>query len=105
RTDDGLMLVVNAACKEADLAHVRANLDRAVTIEPHFERALLALQGPQAAAVLARLAGGANGLERMAFMSAADARIAGAPCVVTRSGYTGEDGFELSMEAADAARV
>src|SRR5437899_1254297 len=66
RTDDGLMLVVNAARKDADLAHLRANLDRAVTIEPHFERALLALQGPQAAAVLARLAGGANGLERMA---------------------------------------
>src|SRR5207302_7232696 len=68
--------------------------------------ALLALQGPAAAAVLARLAGGlADGVQRMAFMSAADATIAGASCVVTRSGYTGEDGFELSMDAADAARV
>ena len=105
RTDDGLMLVVNAARKEADLAHLQANLDSAVAVEPRFERALLALQGPEAAAVLARLAGVANGVERMAFMSAADAKIAGAPCVVTRSGYTGEDGFELSMEAADAARV
>jgi aminomethyltransferase len=106
RVDDGLMLVVNAACKEADLAHIAAHLERAVVVEPRFERALLALQGPQSAAVLARLAGGvANGVERMAFMSAADATIAGAPCFVTRSGYTGEDGFELSIAATDAARV
>jgi aminomethyltransferase len=102
RVDDGVMLVVNAARKEADLVHLRANLDRAVAVEPRFERALLALQGPEAAAVLARLAAG---LEQMAFMSAADATIAGAPCLVTRSGYTGEDGFELSMEAADAVAV
>jgi len=100
--DDGVMLVVNAACKKADLAHLQANLDRAVAVEPRFERALLALQGPHAAAVLARFVGG---VERMAFMSAADATIAGAPCVVTRSGYTGEDGFELSMGAADAVTV
>jgi aminomethyltransferase len=102
RADDGVTLVVNAARKEADLAHLRANLASAVTIEPRFERALLALQGPQAAAVLARFAGA---VERMAFMSAADATIAGAPCVVTRSGYTGEDGFELSLDAADAMAV
>src|SRR5213079_1609698 len=56
----------------------------------------------QAAAVLTRLAGG---LDRLAFMSAAEATIAGAPCVVTRSGYTGEDGFELSMEATHAVAV
>ncbi|MGC2414650.1 MAG: glycine cleavage system aminomethyltransferase GcvT, partial [Stellaceae bacterium] len=65
RTDDGLMLVVNAACKEADLAHIKARLDPAVAVEPRFERALLALQGPRAAAILARFAGGVN---RMAFM-------------------------------------
>jgi glycine cleavage system T protein (aminomethyltransferase) len=99
---DGVTLVVNAARKEADLAHLRTHLDRAVAVEPCFERALLALQGPGAAAVLARLAGG---LDRMAFMSAMDATVAGAPCVVTRSGYTGEDGFELAMEAADAVAV
>jgi aminomethyltransferase len=102
RADDGVMLVVNAACKEADLAHIKAHLDPTVAVERRFERALLALQGPQAAAVLARFA---DGLERMAFMSAAEAVIAGASCGVTRSGYTGEDGFELSMEAADAVRV
>jgi aminomethyltransferase len=106
REGDGLMLVVNAARKDDDLAHLRAHLDRAVAIEPHFERALLALQGPEAAAVLARLASGvANGVERMAFMSAEEATVAGAPCIVTRSGYTGEDGFELSMEAANAVAV
>jgi len=97
---DGLMLVVNAACKEADLAHLRAYLDRAVTIEPQFERALLALQGPAAAAVLARFA---PGVERMAFMSAAEVSIAGTPCSITRSGYTGEDGFEISVSAEQAA--
>ncbi len=102
RVDDGVILVVNAARREADLAHLRANLDSAVAVEPRFERALLALQGPAAAAVLARFAGG---VERIAFMSAVDATIAGAPCVVTRSGYTGEDGFELSMDAADAVAV
>jgi aminomethyltransferase len=102
RIDNGLMLVVNAARKEADLVHLKAHLNRAIAVEPRFERALLALQGPQAAAVLARFA---RDVERMAFMSAAEARIAGARCFVTRSGYTGEDGFELSMAAADAVAV
>ena len=99
---DGLMLVVNAACKEADLAHLQAHLDRAVTIQPQFERALLALQGPAAAAVLARFAAG---VERMAFMSAAEVSIAGISCGVTRSGYTGEDGFEISVSAEQAAGI
>jgi aminomethyltransferase len=102
RLADGLMLVVNAARKEADLAHLRAHLDRAVTIEPRFERALLALQGPAAAAVLARFAAG---VDRMPFMSAAEFSIAGAPCSVTRSGYTGEDGFEISLSADHAVGV
>jgi len=102
RLEDGLMLVVNAACKDADLAHLQSQLDRAVTIEPHFERALLALQGPAAAPVLARFA---PGVERMPFMSAAELSIAGTPCSVTRSGYTGEDGFEISVAAEQAAAI
>ncbi len=101
-SEDGLMLVVNAACKEADLAHLRANLDPAVAVESQFERALLALQGPQAAAVLARFAGD---VLTMPFMSAAEITLAGASCTVTRSGYTGEDGFELSLAVADAVAV
>ena len=102
RIDDGLMLVVNAACKDADFAHLAAHLDPAVTIEPRFDRALLALQGPAAAAVLARHAAG---IGDMPFMSAAEVSLAGAPAFVTRSGYTGEDGFEISLAAGDALAV
>jgi aminomethyltransferase len=103
RTDDGLLLVVNAARKHADLAYLSANLDPAtVAVEPRFERALLALQGPRAAIVLARFAAGA---EPMPFMSAAALTIAGVPCLVTRSGYTGEDGFELATAAEHAVAL
>ena len=66
------MLVVNASRKETDLAHLRQNLGREIAIEPQFERALLAVQGPVAAPVLARLADG--GVERMEFMGAAEVR-------------------------------
>ena len=97
--EDGLMLVVNAARKDADLAHLQARLDKTVSIEPRFDRALLALQGPSAATVLARFAAG---IDRMPFMSATEVSLAGTPCFVTRSGYTGEDGFEISA-AAEAA--
>ncbi len=100
RVDGGLLLVVNASRKEADLEHLRQHLGSEVVVEPQFERALLALQGPQAASVLARLSD--PGIARMPFMSAAETRVADARCFVTRSGYTGEDGFELSL-AADAA--
>jgi aminomethyltransferase len=102
RLDDGLMLVVNAACKAADLAHLQAKLDPVVTVEALFERALLALQGPAAAAVLARLA---PGVGTMPFMSAAEIAVAGIACSVTRSGYTGEDGFEISVRAEDVAAL
>jgi aminomethyltransferase len=102
RREDGLFLVVNAARKHEDLAHLRAHLDAAVTIEPQFERALLALQGPMAAAVLARLV---PGIDRIPFMSAAEGAIRGVPCGITRSGYTGEDGFEISCAPEHAAAV
>jgi aminomethyltransferase len=99
RRNDGLFLIVNAACKDGDLAHLRDRLGAAVAIEPHFERALLALQGPMAAAVLARFV---PGIDRIPFMSAIEASIAGVPCGITRSGYTGEDGFEVSLEPGRA---
>ncbi len=96
---DHLFLVVNGACKEQDLAHLRDHLSDDCAIEPLHEHALLALQGPQAAAVLGRLA---PGLADLVFMTAARVEIAGADCFVSRSGYTGEDGFEISVPAARA---
>jgi aminomethyltransferase len=102
RRGDGLALVVNAACKDTDLAHLRERLGAAVTIEPAFERALLALQGPLSASVLARFI---PGIDRIPFMSAAEGKIGGTNCGITRSGYTGEDGFEISLAPEHAVAV
>jgi aminomethyltransferase len=93
--EDGvLMLVVNAACKEADYAHIEVNLPPNVKLMRAEHRGLIALQGPQAAQVLARHAPDTVG---MPFMSAKSTRFSGIECHVSRSGYTGEDGFELSV--------
>jgi aminomethyltransferase len=94
-----LFLVVNAACKTADEAHLRANLGDACVIEPLAERALIALQGPKAESVLAKLCADAAA---MRFMDAGPRRVAGIDCFVSRSGYTGEDGFEISVPAEHA---
>lgn len=99
---DHLFLVVNAACKEQDIAHLRACLPAGIGVEVLGDRALLALQGPQAAAVLARFAPAAA---TMKFMTVLEAEVAGAPALVTRSGYTGEDGYEISVPAAQAEAV
>jgi aminomethyltransferase len=99
---DGIFLVVNAARKAADLAHLRACLGGDTTVEPLEDRALLALQGPAAAAVLSRLA---DGIAQLPFMTAAEVALDGHRCLVTRSGYTGEDGFEISLPAAHASAL
>ena len=96
--DDHLFLVVNAGCKHDDLAHLKAGMGDGFSIEMHGDRALIALQGPAAATVLARLA---PQCAELGFMAAADMTVAGIDCIVSRSGYTGEDGFEISM--ADSA--
>src|SRR5262245_446521 len=96
---DHLLLVVNAACKDADEAHLRAKLSDVCVIEPIANRALLALQGPKAESVLAKYCVDAP---RMRFMDAGPRRIAGFDCFVSRSGYTGEDGYEISVPAEQA---
>ncbi|MFT6925912.1 MAG: aminomethyltransferase [Psychromonas sp.] len=96
---DFLLVVVNAACKQQDIAHLQANLPNDVRIEVMEDRALLALQGPQAAQVLARLN---PEVSDMLFMDAQKIQLAGAECYLSRSGYSGEDGYEISVPGADA---
>jgi aminomethyltransferase len=94
-----LFLVVNAACKAEDEAHLRAHLSDNCIIEPLGNRALIALQGPKAESVLAGLCPEASA---MRFMDAGPHRVGGIDCFVSRSGYTGEDGFEISVPAEQA---
>ena len=97
--DDHLALVVNAACKDADFAHIAAAMPAGVRLTVQPDRGLLALQGPMAAGVLARLS---PGIGTMAFMAVASVPVAGIECLVSRSGYSGEDGFEISVPARQA---
>ncbi|TFV39232.1 glycine cleavage system aminomethyltransferase GcvT [Bradyrhizobium frederickii] len=99
---DHLFLVVNAACKDADEAHLRANLSGDCVIDPLADRALIALQGPKAETVLATLCAAAPSMK---FMDAGPHEVAGIKCFVSRSGYTGEDGFEISAPASDVERL
>jgi aminomethyltransferase len=100
--EEGLFLVVNASRKDIDFTHIAANLPSGVQLRPHEDRALLALQGPDAAAVIGRIGPEAA---QLTFMGVAAVTLAGVSCLVSRSGYTGEDGFEISIPAESAQVV
>jgi aminomethyltransferase len=91
---DHLFLVVNAGCKDADFAHIQEHIGGRTELEILADRGLVALQGPEAAAVLSRHA---PEVDTMPFMTLQDVEIAGIKCLVSRSGYTGEDGYEISL--------
>jgi len=93
---EDIFVIVNGACKHGDLAHIQQRIGNRCTIEPQFDRALLALQGPQAVTALQRVL---PGVEQLVFMTGMAAVWQGADLYVTRSGYTGEDGFEISLPA------
>ncbi|MBS0255791.1 MAG: glycine cleavage system aminomethyltransferase GcvT [Proteobacteria bacterium] len=105
RWDDGFYLVVNGATKWDDIAHLRENLPDEVALNHMDDHALLALQGPKAAEALARVAEGETPVAALTFMKGARFTLAGAPAWISRSGYTGEDGFEISIPAESAEAV
>ena len=94
-----IFVIVNGACKVGDIAHIQARIGQRCQVIPMPEMALLALQGPQAVTALARLA---PGVEELVFMTGGRFTVAGCDCFITRSGYTGEDGFEISVPAVQA---
>ncbi|MBP0049436.1 glycine cleavage system aminomethyltransferase GcvT [Marinobacterium sp. AK62] len=99
---DWIYVVVNAACKEQDIAHLQAHLGDDVALEVMDDRALVAIQGPAAATAVSRLA---PEVAEMVFMDSRAIVIDGVECLVSRSGYTGEDGFEISIPSAEADRL
>jgi len=105
RWPDSIYMVVNGAVKHDDIAHLRMELPDEITLNQLDERVLLALQGPKAAEVLARHVTGKWGLDALTFMTGGPFQIAGVDAWISRSGYTGEDGFELSFDASEAERI
>lgn len=102
RRENDFLVIVNAGCKDADIRHLQTNIAHRCTVQPLPERALLAVQGPKAAEAIGRLA---PELRALVFMSGAPCRIAGIECFATRSGYTGEDGYEISVPAEQAVAL
>ena len=94
RIDSGLMIIVNAACKDKDFAHLKNHLSEQCVFKELPDQALFALQGPAAASIIGKFSAQAAGLS---FMQACETEINGIACTISRSGYTGEDGFEISV--------
>ena len=97
-----IFMIVNGACKVGDIAYIQQKIGNRCEVIPMPGMALLALQGPQAVTALSRLA---PGVEKLVFMTGGRFTVAGCDCFLTRSGYTGEDGFEISVPAAQADRL
>ena len=102
RRADDLFVIVNAACKAQDIAHMQQHIGQRCTVQPLPDQALLALQGPQAVTALARL--NAN-VQKLTFMTGGHFALDGIDCFLTRSGYTGEDGFEISVPGDKAEQL
>ena len=100
--DEDLFLVVNAGCKNSDFAHLQRTIGDDCKVEFLEDVALLALQGPLAHKVLSEIS---PSISEMIFMTAKQVVINGIECLVTRSGYTGEDGFEISLAAKDSEEL
>jgi len=100
--DQELFLVVNASCKNADFDHLHSTIGNDCQIEFLDNMALLALQGPLAHKILSEIVPSIN---KMTFMTAKKVVIKGIECLITRSGYTGEDGFEISLQAKDSEEL
>ena len=101
-TGSSIFIIVNGACKAPDIAHIQQKIGMRCSVIPMPEMALLALQGPQAVTALSRLT---PGVEKLVFMTGGRFDVAGCDCFLTRSGYTGEDGFEISVHADQAEKL
>ena len=101
-TGDSIFIIVNGACKAVDIAHIQQKIGALCNVIPMPEMALLALQGPQAVTALNRLA---PDVDKLVFMTGGRFEVAGCDCFLTRSGYTGEDGFEISVHNDQADKL